>query len=275
MTHSGPAHFSWNHLNQWTISPVPLVLLVGAFALYLYAARRHSAWPRLRTAMFTLGLIVTFIATQSVIGVYDMTLHAAHMIQHLLLIMVAAPLFAYAAPLELWRSSSKFGRKATESRVMKIILHPIFGFALYAAFIPASHLSSLFDLMLRSMWFHHFEQIAFLVSGYLFFRHAMGVEDESELHPGLRLIYVMAAVPVDTVTGLALAMSSHNPFPAYATMMRTPTEILNDIHLGGAIMWIGGDGLMLALLIPLVVRWVKYETRRTKEIDAELDRLGL
>jgi cytochrome c oxidase assembly factor CtaG len=69
---------------------------------------------------------------------------------------------------------------------------------------------------------------------------------------------------------LALAMSSHNPFPSYLNSMRSPNEILSDIHLGGAIMWIGGDALMLLLLIPLVVRWLKFETIRTKQIDAEL-----
>ena len=54
-----------------------------------------------RTAAFIAGLIVTFIATQSVIGTYDMEYFSDHMIQHLLLIMVAAPLFALSAPLDL------------------------------------------------------------------------------------------------------------------------------------------------------------------------------
>ena len=82
----------------------------------------------------------------------------------------------------------------------------------------------------------------------------------------------MAAVPVDTFTGLALVMSAHNPFPIFDTVPRhwgmTPLE---DVHLGGAIMWIGGDALMLLALIPVTARWVRYEDRRTKELDAELD----
>jgi putative copper resistance protein D len=270
-----PEPFSWGHLNQWNIGPVAITLLLLAQILYVVGARRVQSWPPMRLVSFGTGIAVTFIATQSVIGVYDMSRHAAHMIQHLLLIMVAAPLFAFAAPLELVQRAVPRSTKFFRSRAMRIVLHPIVGFALYAVFIPASHLSGLFDLMLRSMWFHHFEQVAFLVSGYLFFRHAIGIENETELHPGLRLVYVMAAVPIDTVTGLALAMSSHNPFPSYLATMRSPNEILSDIHLGGAIMWIGGDALMLLLLIPLVVRWLKFETIRTRQIDAELDELGL
>jgi len=58
-------------------------------------------------------------------------------------------------------------------------------------------------------------------------------------------------------------------------MGTTTNAALNMYHLGGAIMWIGGDALMLLACIPMVVQWVRWETKRTKEIDAELDRLGL
>jgi cytochrome c oxidase assembly factor CtaG len=91
-------------------------------------------------------------------------------------------------------------------------------------------------------------------------------------------VYVMAAVPVDTFTGLALAMSSTNPFPTYrgsSPTGSTTASILNNIHLGGAIMWIGGDALMLLACIPIAVAWVKWETVRTKELDRELDAQGI
>ena len=51
--------------------------------------------------------------------------------------------------------------------------------------------------MMLHEWVHHAEQIAFLVVGYLFFRAAFGLEHGRTIHPGLRLVYVMAAVPVD------------------------------------------------------------------------------
>jgi putative copper resistance protein D len=88
----------------------------------------------------------------------------------------------------------------------------------------------------------------------------------------------MAAVPVDTFTGLALVMTSTLPFPAYAAMAPAGSSkawLVSNVHLGGAIMWIGGDALMLLACIPITVAWVKWETQRTKEIDAELDRLGI
>jgi putative copper resistance protein D len=254
--------------------------MLGAAALYGLGAQRHGSWPWSRTLAFFAGLVVTALATMSVVGYYDMVLFGDHMVQHLLLIMVAAPLFAFGAPLALARRIGWVDR-AVKSSVGRIILHPLPAFAAYGVFIPLTHLTNVFNIMLTHMWFHHLEQIAFLVVGYLFFRQAIRIEDDCTLHPGLGVLFVMAAVPVDTITGLALAMSTHNTFSAYALHPRVwmgmpwGPSILADLHLGGAIMWIGGDGLMLLWVAPLVARWVRYETKKTAELDAELDQLGL
>ncbi|MHB1252115.1 MAG: cytochrome c oxidase assembly protein [Acidimicrobiales bacterium] len=271
--------FSWHHLNQWHFGVIPIALLGIAGYLYARGMRRHSAWPRSRAVWFYLGLVVTFLATESVLGVYDMQYFSAHMIQHLLLIMVAAPLFALSAPLDLaYDTGNEQLRRVLDSRVARLLTHPLFAFAAYFVFIPLTHLTGLFNLMMQHEWVHHSEQIGFLVVGYLFFRVAFGRERGTTIHRGLRLVYVMAAVPVDTFTGLALVMSSHNPFPGYVAMApagSTPRSILANIHLGGAIMWIGGDALMLLACIPIAVAWVKWETVHTKELDEQLDAQGL
>jgi putative copper resistance protein D len=271
--------FSWSHLNYWHFGILANILLISAGAIYALGARKAKNWPLAPSLFFFSGLVITFLATQSVIGYFDMQYFSAHMVQHLLLIMVAAPLFACARPLDL---ASLVGpvwlQNFINGRFMRIVMHPLVGFVAYLVFIPMTHLTGLFDLMMAHSYVHHFEQISFLVIGYLFFRVAFGLEQGLKLHPGLRLVYVMAAVPVDTFTGLALIMSVKNPFPGYAQMApmgSTPASILDNVKLGGSIMWIGGDGLMLLACIPLVVMWVKWETVRTREIDTELDKLGL
>jgi cytochrome c oxidase assembly factor CtaG len=276
---ANPDRFSWHHLNQWGFSPLPLALLAAALIGYVFLARRVPTWPRARVVSFVAGAVMTLLATQSVVGVYDMTYFADHMVQHLMLIMVAAPLFALAAPLELcYLAGGERTRAVLDGRVMGTLTQPLVAFGLYVVFIPLTHLTGLFNLMLEHLWVHHLEQLGFLAVGYLFFRAAFGLERGRRLHPGLRLVFVMAAVPVDTITGLALAMSSHNPFAPYrhlAPMGSTPASILSDIHLGGAIMWIGGDALMLLACIPIAVAWVRWETLRTAELDRELDAQGL
>ena len=271
--------FSWHHLNLWQFGVTPNALLLLASLLYVMGARRVPGWSALRGASFGAGIVVTFLATQSVIGYFDMEYFSDHMIQHLMLIMVAAPLFALSAPMDLAYAAGPPGlRRFLDGRTMGIVTHPLFGFALYFVFIPLTHLTSLFNLMLEHEWIHHLEHIGFLIVGYLFFRAAFGLERGVTIHRGLRLVYVMAAVPVDTFTGLALAMSTKNPFSSYAATAptgSTPGSILSNIHLGGAIMWIGGDALMLLACIPIAVAWVRWETVRTRELDAELDAKGL
>ena len=271
--------FSWHHLNQWHLGVVANLLLVSALLFYGFATRRVPSWPRARSAYFYLGLLVTFLATQTVLGVYDMEYFSDHMIQHLLLIMVAAPLFALSAPLELaYEAGNVRVRRVLDSRVMKSVTHPLIGFAAYFVFIPVTHLTGLFKLMMEHAWVHHLEQIGFLVVGYLFFRVAFGLERGVTIHRGLRLVYIMAAVPVDTFTGLALMMSSNLPYRGYGAMSptgSTTSSILANYHLGGAIMWIGGDALMLLACIPVTVAWVKWESVRTRELDAQLDAQGI
>jgi len=273
---TGP--FTWHHWNQWHLALLPCALLLGASALYLYGVSRVS-WARSSTVWWALGVVVTFLATQSVLGVYDMTYFSAHMIQHLLLIMLAAPLFALSRPLDLlYQAGSAPVRRFLDGHVMNVVTHPLVAFVAYFVFIPLAHLTGLFTTMMRHEWVHHLEQIGFLVVGYLFFRVAFGRERGRTLHPGLRLVYVMAAVPVDTFTGLAILMTTQLPFVGYLDTTPVGTsasQALNIFHLGGAIMWIGGDALMLLACVPIVVQWVRWESVQTKISDAELDRLGL
>ncbi len=271
--------FSWHHLDSWNLGVLPNILLVGAVVLYVWGVARVPEWPRTRLGWFLGGVAVTFIATQSVIGAFDMSYFSIHMIQHLLLIMVAAPMFALSAPLDLARRAGPLvTTRLLNSRAASVAFHPLVGYALYFVLIPLTHLTGLTNTMMTHPWVHHGEQIAFLLSGYLFFRVAFGREEGPRLHPGLRLVYVMAAVPVDTFTGLAIVMSTHQPIPSYAQMAPSGTNAawqLGNVHLGGAIMWIGGDALMLLACIPIVLIWLKWEAQKTRELDAELDALGL
>jgi putative membrane protein len=271
--------FSWHHLDHWDVSVLPILLLLGAGYLYARGVSRATSWPRVRIVCFASGLVVTFIATQTFVGAYDMEYFSDHMVQHLLLIMVAAPLFALSAPLDLaYKATNATIRRWLDSRLMAGVTHPLFAFALYFFFIPFTHLTGFMNLMMQREWIHHVEQIGFIVVGYLFFRAAFGLERGFKLHPGLRLVYVMGAVPVDTFTGLVLSMSSRDPFSTYAAMAPTGSSTawqLSNIKLGGGIMWIGGDALMLLACVPIAVMWVKWETIHTRELDAILDAQGI
>ena len=95
---------------------VPVALIVAALVVYLWAVRRNNAlhprhpWSAVKTGAWLGALFTTAVSIFSFIGVYDGELFWDHMVQHLLLIMVAAPLFAIASPLDLaWRSTHRHG----------------------------------------------------------------------------------------------------------------------------------------------------------------------
>ena len=223
-------------------------------------------------------MVVTFGAIELFVGVYDDSLFYDHMIQHLLLVMVAAPLIAMGAPFELLSRATtgathRVVTKVLGSRVAEVVGHPITGFALYAVLIPIAHLTTLYNYALTHDLAHDNEHLAFLVIGYLFWRPVVGVEPSRHpLSPGLRMVYLMLAIPVDTFSGLALVSATHEMFTAYYNVHRAwGPSLVGDLHIGGAIMWVGGDTLMVLALIPIVVQWVRYEDERARKLDAELD----
>ena len=146
-------------------------------------------------------------------------------------------------------------------------------FVLYAIVIPVSHLTSWYNLTLEHESVHNAEHLAFLVVGYLFWRQIFGSDpNEHRLHPALQFFYLFMAIPIDTFTGLSLAGASHELFPAYLATHRTwGPSYVTDLHVGGDIMWVCGDTLMLWPMIPVALRWMHMDERKADRIDRELD----
>lgn len=269
------------------VDPVPIVMMLAALLLYLWAVRRVNArYPRHRwsvgkTWALVAGLVVTFLAVCSFIGVYEQELFYDHMIQHLMLIMVAAPLFAISSPIDLaWRASSGRARarlsRVLRSRPSVFLAHPLVAFVLYAVAIPLTHLTSWFDYTIEHQGVDDLEHLVFLVVGYMFWRHVFGSDpNRYHMHQGAQFLYLFLAIPIDTFTGLALDQASHELFPAYAALHRTwGPPLVQDLHIGGVIMWVGGDTLMLWPMIPVAIGWMHLEERRAVRADREYQALA-
>ena len=259
--------FGWGSvLGQWQFSPVVTVLAAALAVLYLEGAwrvaRRHPArpWPWWRTAMFLGGLAVIVLATESGVGAYDDVLFWDHMIQHLMLIMVAPVLLVAGQPVTLLLHASRnplhtWAKRAVRSRVVTWLTWPPFGVAAYALTITGTHLTGLMNLVMTSQGWHDAEHALYLVVGYLFFLPLLGLEPiRWRISYPVRLLVLFLTMPVDTFTGLALGysntpMAGMGPRPAWA-----PGPI-SDLHAGGAVMWIGGDGIMFGLMLVVFLAW--------------------
>jgi putative copper resistance protein D len=261
--------FGWSAvLTQWQFAPVVTGLTAVFAALYgwgvIRVARRHPArpWPLWRTGMFAGGLAVIVIATQSGVGAYDDVLFWDHMVQHLMLLMVAPPLLIAGQPMTLLMHASRnpvhrWTKRALRSRVASFLTWPVFGAVAYTGAVVAAHLTSLATLVETDETLHNLEHAAFLVIGYLFFLPILGREPiRWRLSYPMRFIILVLIMPVDTFTGLVLGYGGAGtpgvpggPRPAWA-----PAP-LADLHAGGAVMWIGGDGIMFGLMMLIYVMW--------------------
>jgi len=255
-------------LTQWQFSPVVTVFSVVAIGLYgwgvVRVGRRHPArpWPAWRTLLFAAGVVVIVVATQSGIGTYDDQLFYDHMIQHLLLLMVAPPLLIAGQPLTLVLHASRnplhtWVKRVLRSPVASFLTWPVFGAVAYALAVLAAHLSAAANYFEQNQTAHNAEHVLFVLIGYLFYLPIIGREPiRWRLSYPIRFVILVLLMPVDTFTGLALGYGSASS-PGVPTGLRpawAPSPV-SDLHLGGALMWIGGDGIMFGLMMLVFLMW--------------------
>jgi cytochrome c oxidase assembly factor CtaG len=282
-----PEPSSWvDVLLAWSIEPHVILPLLAAWFLYRWAVRRvdllhpTNRVPRFRVWCWYGGLLVLFIALASPIGTYDTTLFSVHMVQHLLMIMVAAPLLAIAAPITLLlRVSSGATRQrwifpVLHSRLLRVISFPVVTWVLFAGTMWVSHFSGLYDASLESEPIHIFEHGLYLLVALLFWWPVVGADPSPWRmpHPG-RIGYLFLGMPQSSFLGLAILSAPAVLYAHYATLQRTwgPTP-LEDQQLAGAIMWVGGDAVFFVALLLAVWVWLRAEEVEGRRVDARLDR---
>lgn len=258
---------SSNLFTAWHLDATALVVIVLAAAWYLtcvgLAGVRHpeQKWPWVRTLLFFLGLAVVGYATNGAIAVFDQALFTAHMVGHLALVMLAPALLVAGRPLRLAILASKPGTAARISaiatgRVVALITAPPVALVSYLVVIVGSHLTGLMNVIMRNDWVGQVEHLVYLLVGIQFFVLVVGDEPiRWRLSTPAKWLLLAISMAVDTFTGIVLIQGT-----GAVDMVPTPgvpVNPLSDTQSGGAIMWVGGDGLMAAVMIVLVLSWLR------------------
>lgn len=263
---------------SWPLDPVPMVAALAAAVVYVVAWRavnaRHPASPMSawRLAAWLGGVLVILAALDSPIDSLADDLLSAHMVQHLMLTMVAPPLLAFGAPVLLLLRVSRPNLRSTvilpllHSRLARVGSSAVLAWLLFTVVMWAAHFTPVFQAALEDGRIHVLEHAAFLVTACLFWWPIVGADPMPGRLPfGLRLVYALAQMPVMAAVGLVIYFAPTVLYPHYlATAPAAGLDPLVDQQIGGLLMWAVGDVVMLGAVALLVGGWIRADARRTE-----------
>lgn len=259
----------------WSWPFEPAVIIGVELAAVLYVVGGIGIRPdRGRAVAFWLGLLTVLVALQSPIEMLARQLFWIHMVQHLLLMVVAAPLIAIASPwTRMWRALPlgwrrgiarplfKNGALAPARSAYHALAHPVVVWVLAAGNLWLWHVPALYNLTLRNHTVHHLEHALFLGLSLAFWAHVIDQRPfHSRLSPLNRAVFVFTALIQSW--GLAAVLSfATGPFYAYALLASRPGGIsaLTDQQLGGGMMWVPGAVSYSIAFIWLLFMWLAQE----------------
>lgn len=273
-------------LGSWHWRPEVLLVLATLGSVYvcgwwrLLEAGHRPLARRARLALYLAGLAAVGLALLSPLDGLAHRLFSAHMIQHLLLIMIAAPLLLLGNPLPacLWGLPRRFRRRVGRLLVRSapvrrllwaVTLMPV-AWLLFVLNLWLWHLPAAYESALRHHVVHDVEHLAFFGTALLFWWPI--IEPAPRLHEriprGFAILYLIAATGQNTLLGASIALAARVRYPYYAA---SPPVLglspLDDQALAGGIMWTSGHMYLVPILV-VVAKMLDREERLTRQREA-------
>jgi len=199
---------------------------------------------------------------------------AWHMLQHVAIMLVAAPLLLLGAPLRRVLAALPTGTARRLSRIMRMpIVHtlasPVIAWIAFAIVLYATHFSPMYEAALEHPPVHAFEHVLYLGVGLAFWNPILAVPPApGALSFPARMFYVFTAMPICGFLALAIYTASHPMYPYYVARMGADAA-LKDQTYGGEIMWLCGGAALFTALMGLGVHWLRDEKRRALLYDRQ------
>ena len=264
------------------IEALPVLAMLVAVAVG-YATAVRLVWRRRgrrvvrpsHVGCFALGLLAV---AGALTGPLD---HAAderfslHMVQHTLLVLVAAPLLVLGTPvtvLVLALSAQQRRRTTTpvlRSRVARFVLSAPFALATFLLVLCGTHLPAIYDAAVENQGLHDLEHLAYLLTAVLFWMSVLGTDlGPARLGYPARLLYLFLAMGAMALIGVALSMGRHPLYGHYVDAAREGGySAIADQHTGGVIMWLAGMVIVIPAMAAVVLAWLAEDERRTVSLE--------
>jgi putative membrane protein len=226
--------------------------------------------PFWRAGAFALATLALAIALLSPLDTLGNDLAWVHMVQHSVLMVIAAPLMAAGSPgyVSLWalpkRARKWVGRfAATITNGSRPVLHFLlwnagFIWLLHAAGLWVWHLPPLYQGALTDQWIHDLEHMTFFVAAFLFWRLVLDGRHRPTLNPGLSVLYLFTTSIQTMMLGVMMTLSPKAWYPIYDGRSQAwGLSPLQDQQVAGAIMWMPA-GLAYAIVAAILFGvWVQ------------------
>jgi len=269
-------------LTSWEPAPVPWLLVTATGVGYVVSASRVTRrtpghpWQHSRTACFLGGLAVALVALVGPPGSFDDVFFYAHMSQHILLTMLAAPLLVLGEPLLLvLRAASAESRRRVwvpllRSRVVHVLTDPLAGWGLFVGTMGLTHVPWVYDGFLTRPFLHDYvEHPLYLVCAVVYFQPLLvPATGTRHVRHAVRMVSLFAMMVPMAMLGFAIFSLPHVDYPFYAHVTRPfGPGALADQHLAGILMWSTSMTLGVVWLVVAGYHWLEDEERRTRRVE--------
>jgi len=202
------------------------------------------------------------------------------MVQHLVLILIAAPLFVmsdfplaflWALPRGWTRTlGHHLNRFQTLSRVSRVLDSPLFAWLAFMIALWLWHLPTFFEAALQDETIHTWEHLVFLITAMLFWWILLKPAGQKHLHYGMAVPYLFTNLLHSGVLGALMTFSSLPWYPYYADLVASwGISPLQDQQLAGLIMWVPGGAVFTVLTIGYFTAWLRVLEQRSERIQGE------
>ena len=235
---------------------------------------------RSQVIAFSLGVLVIYAASGSPLhDLADRYLISAHMLQHVLLMLVAAPLLLAGVPAWLWQALL---RVRGVMPVARVVVQPVMALAIFNTVLLLGHLPSAVDLQLREWSFHLFLHAALVGAGLVLWWPVLSLVPElpRASYP-VQMIYLFMQSLVPAVMASFITFSETVVYEAYAEAPRIwGISPLDDQQLAGGIMKVLGSIILWTFIGVAFFKWFAREEAEARgprwpEVEEELANLGL
>ncbi|NUU07261.1 cytochrome c oxidase assembly protein [Leifsonia sp. C5G2] len=277
------------HPQPVPIIPVLMLLLLALYAIAVVRLRlRGDRWPLHRSILWTLGIASVLAMTATGIDGYGMELFSAHMVQHMVLSMLAPVFLVLGAPITLAlralpaRPSGQTSARSLllavlHSRPARFLAHPVTSLSLFLVSLYGLYFTPIFDALMSTMWGHNLMLVHFLAVGFLYFWCVLGIDPTPRqasrglrryAGPTVRIVELAATTPFHAFFGVMLMMSValtvgfyRHPIPGWGIAP------LADQAVGGGIAWGFTEIPTLIVLGVIFLQWQRSDERRTRRLE--------